>query len=81
MSMFDFRRFDTGDKELTYLQRILTKLLREIDMIGAPFSHFPPLRFIAPEMSGYKSFIQTHQELWAFLKVSEHYYYHVSVYH
>lgn len=73
MSMiFDFCRFDTGDKELTYLQRILTKLLKEIDMIGAPFSHFPPLRFIAPEMSGYKSFLQTHQELWAFLKVSEY---------
>lgn len=66
------RRYDTGDKELTHLQRILTKLLREIDMIGAPFSHFPPLRFIAPEMSGYKSFIQTHQELWAFLKEELH---------
>lgn len=69
--MIFFRRFDTGDKQLTYLQRILTKLLKEIDMIGAPFSHFPPLRFIAPEMSGYKSFLQTHQELWAFLKVSK----------
>jgi hypothetical protein len=42
-------------------------------MIGAPFSHFPPLRFIAPEMSGYKSFLQTHQKLWTFLKVSKHY--------
>jgi len=41
-------------------------------MIGAPFSHFPPLRFIAPEMSGYKSFLQTHQKLWTFLKVSKH---------
>ncbi|KAG5343836.1 CP303 protein, partial [Acromyrmex heyeri] len=62
------RRYDAGDKELTHLQRILTKLLNEIDMIGAPFSHFPLLRFIAPEMSGYKAFIETHQELWAFLK-------------
>lgn len=71
--IFDFRRYDTGDKELTYLQRILTKLLREVDMIGAPFSHFPTLRFIAPELSGYKSFLQTHEEVWAFLKVSKHY--------
>lgn len=79
--MFDFRRFDIGDKELTYLQRILTKLLSEVEMIGALFGHFPVLRFIAPEMSGYKSFVQMHQELWAFLKVSEYYYYHVSVNH
>ncbi|KYQ56062.1 hypothetical protein ALC60_05045 [Trachymyrmex zeteki] len=62
------RRYDAGDKELTHLQRILTKLLKEIDMIGAPFSQFPLLRFIAPEMSGYKAFVETHQELWAFLK-------------
>jgi len=70
--IFVFYRYDAGDKELTHLQRILTKLLNEIDMIGAPFSHFPFLRFIAPEMSGYKAFVETHQELWAFLKVSGH---------
>ncbi|EGI60832.1 Putative cytochrome P450 303a1 [Acromyrmex echinatior] len=63
------RRYDPGDKELTHLQRILTKLLIEIDMIGAPFGHFPLLRFIAPEMSGYKAFVETHRELWAFIKL------------
>jgi len=73
-----FYRYDAGDKELTHLQRILTKLLNEIDMIGAPFGHFPLLRFIAPEMSGYKAFVETHQELWAFLKVSRHV---LSMYH
>ncbi|CAK9798149.1 Probable cytochrome P450 303a1 [Anthophora quadrimaculata] len=62
------KRFNIDDKELTYFQRILTKLLREIDMIGAPFGHFPILRFIAPEMSGYKSFLEIHQQLWKFLK-------------
>nr|XP_033330964.1 probable cytochrome P450 303a1 [Megalopta genalis]XP_033330973.1 probable cytochrome P450 303a1 [Megalopta genalis]XP_033330978.1 probable cytochrome P450 303a1 [Megalopta genalis] len=62
------KRFNVDDKELTYLQRILTKLLTEIDMIGAPFGHFPILRFIAPEMSGYKPFLETHQQLWKFLK-------------
>ncbi|XP_011266920.2 probable cytochrome P450 303a1 [Camponotus floridanus] len=66
------KRYDTGDKELTYLQRILAKLLSEVEMIGALFSHFPALRFIAPEMSGYNSFIQMHQELWAFLKEELH---------
>lgn len=36
-------------------------------MIGAPFSHFPILRFIAPEISGYNKFVKIHQELWTFL--------------
>ncbi|XP_014486131.1 PREDICTED: probable cytochrome P450 303a1 [Dinoponera quadriceps] len=62
------KRYDTNDKELTHLQRIFAKLLEEVDMIGAPFSHFPALRYVAPEISGYKSYLETHQELWAFLK-------------
>lgn len=47
--------------------------MEEVDMIGALFSHFPWLRFVAPEMSGYKAFLETHQELWAFVQVSEYY--------
>ena len=54
---------------MLHLQRILNKLLGEIDMIGCPFGHFPILRFIAPEASGYKAFIETHRELWQFLMV------------
>ncbi|XP_076679748.1 putative cytochrome P450 303a1 isoform X2 [Andrena cerasifolii] len=62
------KRFNVDDEALIYLQKILTKMMREVDMIGAPFSHFPILRFIAPELSGYKSFLQVHQELWKFLR-------------
>ncbi|XP_076764369.1 putative cytochrome P450 303a1 [Xylocopa sonorina] len=62
------KRFNLDDRDLTYLQWILTKLMKEIDMIGAPFGHFPILRFIAPEMSGYKPFVETHQQLWKFLR-------------
>ncbi|XP_032664970.1 probable cytochrome P450 303a1 [Odontomachus brunneus] len=62
------KRYDTNDKGLTHLQRIFMKLLEEVDMIGAPFSHFPALCFIAPKMSGYKSYLETHQELWAFVR-------------
>lgn len=62
-------RFNVDDPELNYLQRTLAKLMRDIDMIGAPFGHFPFLRFIAPELSGYKSFLEVHQELWKFLQV------------
>lgn len=36
-------------------------------MIGAPFGHFPILRFLAPEMSGYNAFLRVHQPLWKFL--------------
>ncbi|XP_076286675.1 putative cytochrome P450 303a1 [Lasioglossum baleicum] len=63
------KRYNTDDEELTYLQRILTKLMTEVDIIGAPFGHFPILRFIVPELSGYKLFVETHQQLWKFLKV------------
>ncbi|XP_012153072.2 putative cytochrome P450 303a1 [Megachile rotundata] len=62
------KRFNLDDKDLTYLQRLLGKLMNEIDMIGAPFGHFPLLRFIAPEMSGYKSFLTIHQKVWKFLR-------------
>ncbi|XP_034938135.1 probable cytochrome P450 303a1 [Chelonus insularis] len=61
------KRFNQNDKQLNHLQKILTTLLREVDMIGGLFGHFPILRYIAPEASGYKKFIETHQELWAFL--------------
>ncbi|KAL2728797.1 putative cytochrome P450 303a1 [Vespula squamosa] len=61
------KRFNTDDETLMYFQKILTKLLHEIDMIGAPFSHFPLLKFIAPKLSGYQLFIETHQQLWSFL--------------
>nr|XP_034177863.1 probable cytochrome P450 303a1 [Osmia lignaria]XP_034177871.1 probable cytochrome P450 303a1 [Osmia lignaria] len=62
------KRFNVDDQDLTYLQQILATLMNEIDMIGAPFGHFPILRFIAPEMSGYKSFLEIHQKLWKFLR-------------
>ncbi|KAK2577857.1 hypothetical protein KPH14_001120 [Odynerus spinipes] len=61
------KRFNTDDKTLMHLQKILTKLFKEIDMIGALFSHFPLLRFIAPTLSGYQSFLEIHQQLWSFL--------------
>lgn len=64
-------RFNLDDQDLTYLQQLLATLMNEIDMIGAPFGHFPILRFIAPEMSGYKSFLEVHQQLWKFLKVNK----------
>ncbi|KAK0166782.1 hypothetical protein PV327_004267 [Microctonus hyperodae] len=68
------KRFNQDDKKLNHLQKILTTLLIDLDMIGCLFGHFPILRFIAPEMSGYKKFMETHRELWAFLneELNEH---------
>ncbi|XP_011495186.1 PREDICTED: probable cytochrome P450 303a1 [Ceratosolen solmsi marchali] len=61
------KRYNINDKDLIYLQKIFTKLLRGVDMIGWLFNHFF-LKYVAPEMSGYKKFMETHRQLWKFLK-------------
>lgn len=67
-SMMASKRYNADDKELKDLQALLTELFANIDMVGALFSQFPVLRYIAPEASGYKSFVKIHQQVWAFLK-------------
>ncbi|XP_014246954.1 probable cytochrome P450 303a1 [Cimex lectularius] len=61
-------RYSPDDKELKKLQNLLTELFANIDMVGTLFSQFPVLRHIAPEISGYKQFIDIHQRVWTFLK-------------
>ncbi|XP_067211292.1 methyl farnesoate epoxidase-like [Linepithema humile] len=68
------KRFEIGDKKLERVQRILTKTLTEMDMLGSLFSYFPLLRFIIPETSGYKSFAEGHKELWDFVEEQMQYY-------
>nr|CAD7198873.1 unnamed protein product [Timema douglasi] len=67
-SMMAGIRYSPDDLELKKLQDLLTELFAKIDMVGCLFSHFPVLRFIAPELSGYKQFLYIHQKLWVFLK-------------
>lgn len=69
-SMLAGIRYSPEDKELKQLQELLTELFANIDMVGAPFSQFPILQHIAPEMSGYNQFINIHQKIWVFLKVN-----------
>lgn len=69
-SMIAGIRFSHSDVELKTLQGLLTELFANIDMVGCLFSHFPMLRFLAPELSGYKQFINIHQQVWKYLKVS-----------
>lgn len=68
-SMMASKRYNVDDKELKDLQALLTELFANIDMVGTLFSQFPVLRYIAPEASGYKSFVDIHQRVWKFLKV------------
>jgi hypothetical protein len=64
-------RFSHSDIELKKLQGLLTELFANIDMVGCLFSQFPVLRFLAPQLSGYKQFMSTHQRVWTYLKVSQ----------
>lgn len=65
-------RLEPGDSRFERMYRIFTNL-GEAHMFGTLFSHFPILRFIIPEMSGYKAFVRAHRELWNFMEVSEFY--------
>jgi len=69
-SMLASIRYSPEDRELKSLQELLTELFANIDMVGALFSQFPFLRYVAPEKSGYKQFVSIHERVWKFLKVS-----------
>lgn len=61
-------RYNPEDKILVNLQSDLNKLFGQIDMIGTLFSHFPVLRFIAPDFSGYNLYVKTHEPIWNFIR-------------
>lgn len=60
-------RYNQENKEVIHLQGLLYTLFTKIDMVGALFSHFPFLRFMAPEISGYNQFKDIHTKLYSFL--------------
>lgn len=61
-------RYNANDKELKQLQSLLAELFERTHMVGALFSYFPLLRFIAPEYSGYNIYLKAHLPLWDFLR-------------
>ncbi|KAL1117155.1 hypothetical protein AAG570_004482 [Ranatra chinensis] len=61
-------RYSPDDVELKHVQDLLGELFASLDMVGALFSHFPVLRFVAPTLSGYKQFMDIHRKVWTFLK-------------
>jgi cytochrome P450 len=60
-------RYTRENHDLKYLQTLLHDLFTSIDMMGALFSHFPFLRYIAPTLSGYKQFVDIHACMHAFI--------------
>ncbi|XP_046391138.1 methyl farnesoate epoxidase [Ischnura elegans] len=66
-SMMAGVRYNPDDAKMRELQTLLTQLFATIDVTGCPFSHFPFLRYCAPNMSGYRQFVETHQSIWEFL--------------
>jgi methyl farnesoate epoxidase/farnesoate epoxidase len=61
-------RYDKDNEELRKLINMLNDLFKSIDMKGALFSHFPLLQYIAPEASGYNSYVRFHNNLHAFTR-------------
>ncbi|KAK9712229.1 Cytochrome P450 [Popillia japonica] len=60
-------RYSPEDKEVNRLQSHLNELFKNADMVGALFSQFPILRFIAPNFSGYNLYMDSHKPLWKFI--------------
>lgn len=69
------KRFSPEEEKLKELQSLLTDLLSSTDMVGALFSQFPILQYLAPERSGYNKFLNTHKQLWSFLRVNKFIFY------
>lgn len=67
-------RYNRENEELLKLQNLLNMLMENIDMIGCLFSHYPCLQYIAPDLSGYKSFMHIHKLLhgWIGKEIEKH---------
>lgn len=66
--MMTGKRYPKDNATIRELQSILHELFLNIDMVGATFSHFPILRFLAPEASGFSPFLRVHERMYAFIR-------------
>lgn len=66
--MMTGKRYPKDNAVIKELQDILHELFLNIDMVGATFSHFPILRFLAPEASGFNPFLRVHERMYAFIR-------------
>ncbi|CAB3385769.1 Hypothetical predicted protein [Cloeon dipterum] len=67
-AMLAGKRYDPDDAELCTLQKILSDMFASMDMTGCLFNHFPILRYVLPEASGYNYYMTCHQKLLQFLQ-------------
>ncbi|KAB0792386.1 hypothetical protein PPYR_14345 [Photinus pyralis] len=65
-TMVSGNKCTSDDKEIRSLQVILTELLAKVHMDGALFSHYPILRHLCPDYSGYTMFHGVHKRMWRF---------------
>lgn len=66
-SMMAGKRYDRRSQEVNGLLQMFFELFQHVDMVGAMFSHFPFMRYIAPNYSGYNAFVENHQRIYRFL--------------
>ncbi|XP_044587036.1 methyl farnesoate epoxidase-like isoform X1 [Cotesia glomerata] len=60
-------RFDYDDVRLHNILTTIHEAFESNDTLGGLISHFPFLRFIIPEISGYTSLMKTLHKLWKFI--------------
>ncbi|KAK5640553.1 hypothetical protein RI129_011364 [Pyrocoelia pectoralis] len=65
-TMMTGNKCSSDDKEIRRLQVILTDLLSKVHMDGALFSHYPILRHLCPDYSGYNMYLGIHKRMWRF---------------
>lgn len=66
---YKFYRFELNDSRLTELLEVIHQSFRVIDMTGGVLQQFPVVRFLAPNLCGYRPLVNTLNQLWSFLSV------------
>lgn len=66
--MMSGKRYDRKSDEVNDLLHMFFELFQNVDMFGAMFSHFPFMRYVAPDYSGYSSFVENHERAYRFIR-------------
>ncbi|KAK5643442.1 hypothetical protein RI129_007287 [Pyrocoelia pectoralis] len=61
-------KYRTEGSEIGRLAEMLMELFAQFDMIGPLFSHFPILRYICPNLSGYNKYDDVHKKICKFME-------------
>jgi methyl farnesoate epoxidase / farnesoate epoxidase len=61
-------QYELDDKCIIKLMEMIHKSFQIVDMSGGLLNHFPFIRFLMPDRSGFRPLVQTMKPLWEFLK-------------